>query len=73
MSKRYWRVQTDDTGSFDELVINLTKTKCIHIECMGGNNYFVGLGDKSFSVGVRQGKIYLHDIDGSPGVRKCEG
>lgn len=43
---RAWRVQSDDEGEFDEIVVG----KWLHVERLNAKGYFVRIGDKQWTV-----------------------
>jgi hypothetical protein len=50
-----WRVQSDDAGEFDEIVVG----HWLHVERMDTGAFFIAIGDKRGWVTIRAGKVTL--------------
>ena len=58
-----WRVQSDDSGAFDELVV---RDLSIHLEMMGRRTLDVHFGDVHLAVWrTKRGAIRVRRIDGT--------
>ncbi len=59
-----WRVQTDDAGRFDELVVRDSAALVVHVEAMGLRRYFVDVAGVSIWVYVgRDGVARITDAE----------
>ena len=54
-----WRVQSDDGGNFDEIVIGIPGW--LHVEAMSSTTAWVRLGDRVFDVFRDRGKIVVRE------------
>lgn len=61
-SRLPWRVQSDDDGGFDEIVVGRGDTLMLHAEMMSDRSMFVDVAGLKIWVGIgKDGKAYIAD------------
>lgn len=64
-----WRVQSDDEGGFDELVVAAgVRGALVHAEMMTRRSIFVSIGDLRVWAHVKRGKVVVTMIENETGV-----
>lgn len=64
-----WRVQSNDEGGFDELVVSVPAgLALVHAEMMSRRSIFVSVGDINVWACVKKGKVVVTGIENNSGV-----